>query len=128
MVLARVRLTVPGLSEALLELDVLLVDDPAPPAPLLGAPLTARELSIVRLLPFDLSFRDIGRELFLSLNTVKTHGRSIYRKLGVRSRAEAVVRARELGLFEPDPQIVAIISEEAKPATTSGPVRMPSTA
>ena len=118
VILARVRLTVPGPSEALvtlLELDVLLVDDLAPPVPEMSrpgagqpmpgleAPLTARELSIVRLLPSALSRRDIGRELFLSLNTVKTHGRSIYRKLGVRSRAQAVVRARELCLLEADP-------------------------
>lgn len=52
------------------------------------------ERRVLRLLASDLSLREIGRELFLSLNTVKTHKRSIYRKLGVVSRAEAVRAAR----------------------------------
>jgi LuxR family maltose regulon positive regulatory protein len=51
--------------------------------------LSAAERRILRLLTGDLSLREIGRELFLSQNTVKTHTRSIYRKLGVSSRAEA---------------------------------------
>jgi LuxR family maltose regulon positive regulatory protein len=49
----------------------------------------------------SLSERDIGRELYLSHNTVHSHARSIYRKLGVSSRAEALERARELGLLSP---------------------------
>ena len=47
-----------------------------------------------RLLASDLTLREIGRELFLSRNTVRTHVHSIYRKLGVTSRAEAVAAAR----------------------------------
>ena len=47
-----------------------------------------------------LSFADLGAELFVSPNTVKTHAVSIYRKLGVSSRGGAVTRARELGLLE----------------------------
>ena len=47
----------------------------------------------------DLSQREIGNELFVSLNTIKTHLRNIYRKLGVEGREDAVVRARELGLI-----------------------------
>ena len=43
--------------------------------------------------------RDIGRELFVSHNTVHSHVRSIYRKLGVPSRAHALVRTRELSLL-----------------------------
>ena len=46
-----------------------------------------------------LSERDIGRELYLSHNTVHSHTRSIYRKLGVSSRSEALEQARELGLI-----------------------------
>jgi LuxR family maltose regulon positive regulatory protein len=46
-----------------------------------------------------LSERDIGRELYLSHNTVHSHTRSIYRKLGVRSRAAALQRAIALGLL-----------------------------
>ena len=58
----------------------------------------------MRLLPGDSSLREIASSLFLSLNTVKTHSRSIYRKLDASSRQEAVERGRELGLLEQDPQ------------------------
>jgi len=61
--------------------------------------LSERELTVLRLLSGSLSERDIGRELYLSHNTVHTHVRSIYRKLGVGSRAEAVALARRNGLF-----------------------------
>ena len=54
---------------------------------------------MLALMPTELSQREIGRELYLSLNTVKTHARNIFRKLGVTSRDEAVARARELGLL-----------------------------
>ena len=64
----------------------------------LEAPSEA-QLAVLRLLPSDLSAREIAGELFLSANTVHTHTRAIYRKLGVRSRAEAVARAGELGLL-----------------------------
>ena len=59
---------------------------------------TAAELSVLRLLDTDLSVRQIGEELFLSANTVRTHKRSIYRKLSVNTRADAVARASALGL------------------------------
>jgi LuxR family maltose regulon positive regulatory protein len=61
--------------------------------------LSDRELAVLRLLPTELSLREIGGSLYLSLNTVKTHSRSIYRKLDVSTRAEAVERGRELGLI-----------------------------
>jgi LuxR family maltose regulon positive regulatory protein len=61
--------------------------------------LSARELSVLRLLPTDLSLREIGNELFVSLNTVKTHVRNVYAKLRVGTREEAVARARERGLL-----------------------------
>jgi LuxR family maltose regulon positive regulatory protein len=61
--------------------------------------LTERELSVLRLLPGELSQREIGEALFVSVNTVKSHARSIYRKLQVDSRDEAVTRARSLGLL-----------------------------
>jgi len=60
--------------------------------------LTDRELAVLRLLPTKLSLREIGSSLYVSLNTVKSHARGIYRKLGASSREEAVERARELGL------------------------------
>jgi LuxR family transcriptional regulator, maltose regulon positive regulatory protein len=63
------------------------------------APLTDRELTVLRLLPTQLSMREIGRELSVSVNTVRSQVQAIYRKLGVSSRAEAVTQARELGLL-----------------------------
>jgi LuxR family transcriptional regulator, maltose regulon positive regulatory protein len=62
-------------------------------------PPTDAELAVLRLLETDLSSRQIGAELFLSPNTVRSHTRAIYRKLGVRSRAEAVAKAHWLGLL-----------------------------
>jgi LuxR family maltose regulon positive regulatory protein len=67
-----------------------------------GAPfweLSERELAVLRLLASKLSRREIAAELYVSFNTVKTHMRAIFRKLGVASRPEAVERARELGLL-----------------------------
>ena len=61
--------------------------------------LTQRELGVLKLLRGDLSERDIGRELYVSHSTVHSHVRSIYRKLAVRSRADALERSRELGLL-----------------------------
>jgi LuxR family transcriptional regulator, maltose regulon positive regulatory protein len=71
---------------------------PRPPAAA-GEDLSERELGVLRLLHSELSLREIGTELFLSLNTIKTHTRNIYLKLGAGSRDEAVARARELGLL-----------------------------
>jgi LuxR family maltose regulon positive regulatory protein len=61
--------------------------------------LTTRECTVLRYLPSRLSSREIASELYVSLNTLKTHLRSTYRKLGVESRAAAVERARHLGLL-----------------------------
>jgi LuxR family transcriptional regulator, maltose regulon positive regulatory protein len=61
-------------------------------------PLSDRELTVLRLLGGTLSRRDIGRELGISTDTIKSHVRAIYRKLGVTSRAEAVERAKDLGV------------------------------
>ena len=58
------------------------------------------ELAVLKLLGSDLSTREIGKALFLSPNTIRTHTRVLYRKLGVNSRAEAVARATSIGLFE----------------------------
>jgi LuxR family maltose regulon positive regulatory protein len=62
-------------------------------------PPTPAELAVLRLLATDLSQREIGSELFLSMNTVKTHARNIYGKLGVSSRKDAVRSANALGLI-----------------------------
>jgi LuxR family maltose regulon positive regulatory protein len=60
--------------------------------------LSERELEVLRLLPSSLSQREIAAALYVSFNTIRTHVSTIFRKLGVTSRAEAVARARELGL------------------------------
>jgi LuxR family maltose regulon positive regulatory protein len=64
-----------------------------------GAELSRREIEILRLLATRLSQREIGRRLFVSYNTVHSHIGSIYRKLGVSSRVDAVARAREQGIL-----------------------------
>jgi LuxR family maltose regulon positive regulatory protein len=64
-----------------------------------GEALSDAELSVLRLLRSELSQREIAGELHLSFNTIKTHTRNIYRKLGVAERAEAVARARDLSLI-----------------------------
>ena len=64
-----------------------------------GEELTPKELEVLRLLATRLSRREIGARLYVSLNTVKTHQRAVYRKLCVEHRSAAVSRARELGLL-----------------------------
>ena len=61
--------------------------------------LTPREFGVLKLLRSELSERDIGRELYVSYYTVHSHVRSIYRKLAVSSRADALERSRELGIL-----------------------------
>jgi LuxR family maltose regulon positive regulatory protein len=70
--------------------------------------LTERELSVLRYLPSRLTNAEIASECFVSVNTVKRHLKSIYTKLRVSSRAEAVERARLLGLCVvlPNPSVV----------------------
>jgi LuxR family transcriptional regulator, maltose regulon positive regulatory protein len=62
--------------------------------------LTPAELRLMPLLSSHLSFREIGDQLFVSRNTVKTQAISIYRKLGVSSRSDAIARAADLGLVD----------------------------
>jgi LuxR family maltose regulon positive regulatory protein len=66
---------------------------------LLTEPLSEREQAILRYLPTMMSNQEIAGELFVSVNTVKTHLKAIYRKLDAPGRREAVGRARELGLM-----------------------------
>ncbi len=79
------------------------LDGPAPPvARAMGAlaePLSERELEVLRLIAAGRSNREIATELFISLNTVKTHVKNLYAKLGAGSRTQAVARATELGLL-----------------------------
>ena len=62
-------------------------------------PLSDREQVVLSYLPSWVSSSEIAAELYISLNTLKSHLRSIYRKLGVSSRREAVVQARSRGLL-----------------------------
>jgi LuxR family maltose regulon positive regulatory protein len=70
-----------------------------------AAPLTERELVVLRLLPSQLSTREIGRELSVSVTTIRSQVQAIYRKLQVSTRAEAVAQARQLGLL---PKVAAL--------------------
>jgi LuxR family maltose regulon positive regulatory protein len=69
-----------------------------PPQPLLE-PLSHRELEVLHLIAQGLSNQEIGERLVLALDTVKGHNRSIFGKLQVQRRTEAIARARELGLL-----------------------------
>lgn len=73
--------------------------DRRPDHPDLVEQLTERELAVLRFLPTQLSQREIASQLFVSLNTVKTHSSAIYRKLAVCDRKSAVRAARDLRLL-----------------------------
>ncbi|MCX5041830.1 LuxR C-terminal-related transcriptional regulator [Aldersonia sp. NBC_00410] len=72
---------------------------PADPYLAAGEPLTERELIVLQYLPTMFKASEIAADLFISVNTVKTHQQAIYRKLGVSTRRDAVDRARELKLI-----------------------------
>jgi LuxR family maltose regulon positive regulatory protein len=91
-------------AQFLLELTDILAGGRAPsstPAASLDEPLSPGELRVLGFLPSNLSTPEIAGELFVTANTVKTHLRHIYGKLGARSRSQAVQRARDLGLLGP---------------------------
>jgi LuxR family transcriptional regulator, maltose regulon positive regulatory protein len=97
-VLAEVRnvlTALPDGAEALLARLSALERGLTIPPPPLAEPLTGREQAVLSLLRKSMSVSEIARELYLSGNTVKTHRRAIYRKLGVRTREEAIERAPE---------------------------------
>jgi LuxR family maltose regulon positive regulatory protein len=92
----------PGLETLVGEAEALRAQLSNQRAPGISGPsaLTAAELRLLPLLTTYLSFAEIGEELFVSPNTIKTQAGSIYRKLGASTRSQAVTRARELGLLE----------------------------
>ena len=65
----------------------------------LAAPLSEREVAVLRLLRGTLSRREIGQELHVSANTIKTHTQAIYRKLGVSTRHDAVRQGEQAGIL-----------------------------
>jgi LuxR family transcriptional regulator, maltose regulon positive regulatory protein len=89
----------------LLEPDLVgLAREPAPkpgtrPAPVMLEPLSGRELEVLQYAAEMLDTMEIAAVLFISVNTVKSHLKSIYRKLAVTHRGEAVRRARELRIL-----------------------------
>ncbi len=91
----------PGGAEALQARLEALRRQPAAPLRVAGrgSELTEREVAVLRLLRGTLSLREIGMELYVSPNTVKTHAQAIYRKLGVSTRHDAVARGREAGVL-----------------------------
>src|SRR4029453_7465696 len=91
--------TDPGMLPAMLkQTEEALGSRPHRPVQL-AAPLTERELAVLRLLPTRLSTREIHRVLEIGRTNVRSHVQAIYRKLQVDSRAEAVTQARQLGLL-----------------------------
>ena len=89
----------------LLDLDTTLrtvmaeLSQPQPDSQPITDPLTARELEVLRLIAAGLTNRQIAEQMFLTVGTVKWYVNDIYSKLGVNSRTQALVRARELNLL-----------------------------
>jgi len=100
-----------AIAYALREGDRLTISGPPPepakrpapakssPADPLEEPLSGRELAVLKLLAAGRTNKEISGELFIAQGTVKAHVAGVYRKLGVHSRAEAVSRAKDLGLL-----------------------------
>jgi LuxR family maltose regulon positive regulatory protein len=78
----------------------LLADDEPAEQDRIVEPLTNRERSVLTLLPSMMNNAEIAAELFLSVNTVKVHLKSLYRKLGVNNRRQAVRAGRRLELWD----------------------------
>lgn len=96
------RRSAPGFVQHLLAQRTGLTPTPEPASVPRGAlleRLSDRELEVLRLLGSDLSGPAIARELYVSLNTVRTHTKHIYTKLGVNNRRAALTRAHQLGLL-----------------------------
>jgi len=85
-------------TQATATLRRLVTDQKSSAAVLPG--LSGAELRLLPLLATHLTYPEIGVELFLSTNTIKSQAVSIYRKLGVSSRSQAVLRLRKLGLLD----------------------------
>jgi LuxR family maltose regulon positive regulatory protein len=88
----------PGMLSALAEDVAVELSTPLRHDGFYGEPLSEAELRVLSRLVADRSVAEVARELFLAPTTIKTHRRTIYRKLGVTSRQEAIARAAELSL------------------------------
>ena len=89
----------PGMLGSLLDHTERALGRPSRRRPAATEALTDKELVVLRLLATKLSQPEIAQELYVSVNTVRTHTQGIYRKLGVASRQEAIAAAREHGLL-----------------------------
>jgi LuxR family transcriptional regulator, maltose regulon positive regulatory protein len=89
----------PGLLPALLQQTSRMLGSASRRRARAPGSLTQRELAVLRLLPTRLSTTEIAQELHVSVNTVRSQVQSVYRKLEVSSRPEAVTQARQLGLL-----------------------------
>ena len=89
----------PDYTAGLLAAFTAIAGEPSSSVLARGETLSNRERSILRLMAAGLSNREIASELYLATNTIKWYSSQIYGKLGVRSRAEAVDRAHELGIL-----------------------------
>ncbi len=101
----RLAATLPDISREYVGTLLAAIKEETAPLPRAAAgspvdPLSERELEVLRLIASGASNRDIARKLFVSLSTVKTHINNIYRKLEVRTRTQAVARARESKLLQ----------------------------
>ena len=81
--------------------------------PPLSEPLSDSEIRVLRYLPTNLTRREIAGELYVSVNTVSTHMRNLYAKLGTHRRREALARARALGLLAPSARRTATSSHRS---------------
>ena len=79
--------------------ELASVSEPLGPSGGMCVELSDREVEVLRYLPTMLTAAEIAAELYVSVNTIKAHTRSIYRKLDAPRRQEAVVRAHELGII-----------------------------
>ncbi len=103
-------LRVPGLGTLAASAEELRREaDAVPKHEKSAAGLTPAELRLLPLLATHLSFREIAEQLYVSRNTIKTQAISVYRKLGVSSRSEAIAEAHRLGLGE---HLLVSISQE----------------
>ena len=89
----------------LAEFEEIAPSPPRPAAPDLPAAslvetISEREIEVLALLADGLTYQEIAQTMFVSVNTVKSHLKSIYGKLGVHNRREAVARARVLHLLD----------------------------
>ena len=82
--------------------------------------LSRSELRVLRYLPTNLTRPEIARELYVSINTVNTHIRNIYSKLGARDRSSAVQRARQLRLLSTGAFLAAAQSPDPGVAGSPG--------